>query len=597
MIAMKGSKALLKMLSDRGVKEVYGYPGAVIAPIYDEFLNSDIRHVLVRHEQCAAHMADGYARASGRPGVCLGTSGPGTTNMATGIATAFADSVPMIALTGQVGSSFMGSEAFQEVDSYSLMMPITKHNFRVLDPERLPHAIDESWQICQTGRPGPVHIDLPTDQLSRDIADDLLSKSYGIKVPAEDTSGVLRAANWIRAAKRPIMLVGGGAIASGASDLVQKLAETCSIPVVTTLMSLGIIPSEHPLNMGPLGMHGRLAALDTFQEADLIIAVGTKFSDRTYNPHTAPKNDTKVIQIDVDINQFGKAERESVDITCDARKALKLILEALKSGTCGHEEWSEKAAELRKRCQCGFDFDEEPIVPQRVMHELNKVLGGDVTVTTDVGQNQMWAMHCLDIRRPRQFISSGSMGTMGFGLPAALGAKIAKPDQNVISVVGDGGLLMVIQELATSVAEDIPVTIVLLNNGWLGMVRQLQNLFWDGRVSGTMLGSNPDFVKLAESFGCRGISVTRNSEIADALQEGLKSDVATLIDIHVDPDENILPMIMANPDVPIIRGRCPYRSACQLPGHVPGSAVRTPNDDQVPASDIQMPHICSHSGR
>ena len=553
---MKGSKALLKMLEDRGVENVFGYPGATVIPIYDEFLESNVRHILVRHEQCAAHMADGFARATGTPGVCLATSGPGTTNLVTGIATAYADSVPMIALTGQVGTNFLGAEAFQEVDSYSLMMPVTKHNFRVLDPERLPHAINEGWKICQSGRPGPVHIDMPVDQINSDIDEDHITKEWGIKEPLTDVSRVNDAAMLIRNSDRPVLLIGGGAI--NASDEIVRLAEFANIPVITTLMSLGIMPSSHPLNMGPLGMHGRMGALDLFQSADLIIAVGTKFSDRTYNPHTMPAENCKVIQIDVDGTQFGKSKRASVDILCDAKRGVKLLLDALKGYKSVHSEWDERYAKLRKRCQCSLDINTDPIAPQKVMHEINRLIKDDVIVTTDVGQNQMWAMHCLNIERPRQFITSGSFGTMGFGLPSALGAKVAKPDSKVLTIVGDGGLQMVMQELATSVAEDIPVTIVLLNNGWLGMVRQWQKLFWEKKYSGTRLQADPDFVKLAESFGAWGIKVEKSGDVGDALKQAMDSDRTCIVDIHTNPEEDICPMILADPKVPIVKGRCTY---------------------------------------
>lgn len=553
---MKGSDALLKMLEDRGVDNVFGYPGAVIIPIYDSFIESGVRHVLVRHEQCAAHMADGYARATGKPGVCLATSGPGTTNLVTGIATAYADSVPMLALTGQVGTSFLGAEAFQEVDSYSLMMPVTKHNFRVLDPERLPHAIDEGWKVCQSGRPGPVHIDMPTDQLSADIHDAYLTKDYGVKLPVDDLSAIPEAAALIKKSQRPIILVGGGAM--GAAEEVRRLAEFCNIPVVTTLMSMGVVPSSHPLCLGPLGMHGRMSSLDAFQMSDLIIAIGTKFSDRTYNPHTMPCKECKVIHIDADPTQFGKSQRNGVNILSDAKKAVTALLEKLKGYANVHSEWDGKVSALRKRCDCGFNYDADPIPPQRVMKEINAILDKDVIVTTDVGQNQMWAMHCLSIEYPRQMITSGSFGTMGFGLPSAMGAKVAKPDSKVLTIVGDGGFQMVSQEVATSVAEDIPVTIVLLNNGWLGMVRQWQKLFWDRRFSGTDLRPDPDFVKMAESFGCEGIRVEKSGDIADALHQAMESDRTCLVDIHTDPEEDITPMILSNPDVPIVKGRCPY---------------------------------------
>ncbi|MDD2626702.1 MAG: biosynthetic-type acetolactate synthase large subunit [Candidatus Methanomethylophilus sp.] len=556
---MRGSKALLKMLEDRGVQNIFGYPGATVIPVYDAFLDSNIRHVLVRHEQCAAHMADGYARVTGIPGVCLSTSGPGATNLVTGIATAYADSVPMIAMTGQVGTGALGAGAFQEVDAYSLMMPVTKHNFRVLDPERLPHALAEGWEICQTGRPGPVHIDLPVDQINADIPDDLLKKKWGIKYPIEDTSGIPLAAKWLKAAVRPVMLVGGGVVRSGAWAETLKLAELLHIPMITTLMGLGAVPSEHPLNLGPLGMHGRLGALDAFSGADLILAVGTKFSDRTYSPHTEPSNDCRIIQIDIDSTEFGKAKRQSVNICCDAKKGVRMLTDAVSGYQNNHQQWDTAVVALRKRCQCSFDRNEVPIKPQKVMCELNKILARDDTyLTTDVGQNQMWCMHCLDIRRPRQFITTGSFGTMGFGLPSALGVKIAKPDAKVLTVVGDGGLQMVIQELATSVAEDLPVTVVLLDNGWLGMVRQWQKLFWNKRYSGTKLAADPDFVKIAEAYGATGIHVDKPGEVADALKQAMESDRTCIVQIKVDPEEDITPMVLADPKIPIIKGSCPY---------------------------------------
>lgn len=553
---MKGSDALLKMLDDRGVTHVFGYPGATVIPLYDSFLDSDIRHVLVRHEQCAAHMADGYARATGKPGVCLATSGPGTTNLVTGIATAYADSIPMIALTGQVGTSALGAEAFQEVDSYSLMMPVTKHNFRVLDPERLPHAIDEGWKVCQTGRPGPVHIDMPTDQLSADIPDEYIAKDYGVKAPVEDLSGIPVAASLIKTAQRPVILVGGGAMNAAAE--VRRLAEFCNMPVATSLMSLGVIPSSHPLCLGPLGMHGKMAAYDAVKEADLIVAIGTKFSDRTYNPHTMPCGTCKVIHIDIDATQFGKSCRDGVNILSDARKATVALLDELKGYSGIHSEWDGRIASLKKRCACTFESSAVPISPRQAMHEINKVLDEDVIITTDVGQNQMWSMHCLDVKYPRQFISSGSFGTMGFGLPSALGAKVAKPEKKVMTVVGDGGFQMVAQELATSVAENIPVTVVLMNNGWLGMVRQWQKLFWDRRFSGVDLTPDPDFVKLAESYGCNGIRVEKPGDIEDALRQAMDMDRTCLVDIRCDPEVDITPMILANPDVPIVKTGCPY---------------------------------------
>jgi acetolactate synthase-1/2/3 large subunit len=556
---MKGSRALLKTLEDKNVETMFGYPGGVVIPIYDEILDSSIRHVLVRHEQCAAHMADGYARACGKPGVCLATSGPGATNLVTGVATAYADSSPMIALTGQVGTGSLGLGAFQEVDAYSLMMPITKHNYRVLDIDYLPHAVAEAWEICQTGRPGPVHIDIPVDQVNSEIDESLIESAVDtIKPIATDVSDMAEAVLWIKHAKRPVLMVGGGVIGANASAELMQLAEMTNIPVVTPMMGIGAIPGDHPLCMGPLGMHGRMGSLDIFKNSDLVIAVGTKFSDRTFSAHTDPVN-CKVIHIDIDPVEFNKhSQHNSVNLLCDAKVGLKMIINALGGYRNPHVDWDAKVAVAKKKCQCNFDYDTSPIVPQKVMFELNKFLKKDVIVTTDVGQNQMWAMHYLDIQRPRQFISSGSFGTMGFGLPSALGAKAARPEADVVTVTGDGGLLMVIQELATSVAENLPVVICLLNNGWLGMVKQWQNLFWNSRFSNTKLNADPDFVKVAEAFGAKGIRVEKAGEIEDAFKEAFDCGKTCLVEIMVDPDENITPMLPPNPTLPIIPGRCKY---------------------------------------
>lgn len=557
---MKGKRALLQMLEDRGVETMFGYPGGSVISIYDEIMDSSINHILVRHEQCAAHMADGYARASGIPGVCIATSGPGVTNMITGIGTAFADSSPMIALTGQVGTGSLGLGAFQEVDAYSLLMPITKHNFRVLDVNRLPHAIDEAWKICQAGRPGPVHIDLPSDQMNSDIDESLLSATYGIKEPKEDMSGLKTAMQWIKEASKPVLLVGGGAIIANASAEVTKLAELLCAPVVVTLMGVGVMPTGHPLYLGPLGMHGRMCALETFQNADLVIAIGTKFSDRTFSPHSRFGKDCRVVQIDIDSTEFDKHKNTSVNLLCDAKKGTAALLDGLAKYASQHKKWSEHCSAKKKQCVCKTDINITPIVPQKVMFELNKYLdaGKDMIITTDVGQNQMWAMHYLHIQKPRQFLSSGNFGTMGFGLPSAIGAKAAKPDSTVVTITGDGGLQMVQQELATAVAEDLPVVIVLLNNGWLGMVRQWQKLFWDRRFSETELKADPDFTKIAEAYGAKGMLVTKPGDVADALKTAIDSGETYLLDIHVDPEEDVLPMLPADPTQDLVRGRCQY---------------------------------------
>ena len=554
---MKGTEALLSMLEERGVSTIFGYPGGSVIPIYDELLDSPIRHVLVRHEQCAAHMADGYARAKNVPGVCLATSGPGTTNLVTGIATAYADSVPLIALTGQVAAENLGLGAFQEVDAYSLLMPITKHSYSVLDVDRLPHAISEAWEICRMGRRGPVHVDLPVDQMSSEIDVSTMHREYGVKPLEEDLSGIHEAVKWIRESKRPVILVGGGAM--DASEEVMKLSMLLGAPVESTLMGVGAVPSSFEMYLGPLGLHGRMSALTATKEADLIISIGSRFSDRTYSAHDRMDGDSaRVVHIDLDPTEFGKHGHPCVNLQADAAKAISRLMCALGSNVPSIPEWRERALSFKRRCRCDLEREDVPIAPQRVMLELNKVIDDDTIVTTDVGQNQMWAMHYLDIEHPRQFITSGTFGTMGFGLPSAIGAKAARPEKDVMTVTGDGGLQMVIQELATSVAEDFPVTIVLLNNGTLGMVRQMQKHYWGRRYSGVDLSPDPDFVTVAKGFGARGVRVEKPGEIGDALREAKESGRTTVVEIMVDPEIDIVPMLPASPKVPIVRGGCRF---------------------------------------
>ncbi len=556
--SMKGTKALLSMLENKGVDTIFGYPGGSVISIYDELLDSSIRHILVRHEQCAAHMADGYARAKNQPGVCLATSGPGTTNLVTGIATAYADSVPMIALTGQVAAGSLGLGAFQEVDAYSLLMPITKHSYRVLDVNRLPHAISEAWEICQMGRCGPVHIDLPVDQMNSDIDESMLDGKFGVKPLVEDLSSMGDAVSWIREAKRPLILVGGGAI--NASEEVMELARLLGAPVDSTLMGTGIVPSSYEMYMGPLGMHGKMSALRMSTEADLIISIGSRFADRTYSSHDRMEDPHgKVIHIDIDATEFGKHNHPCINLQGDAKRVVRSLIDALGGTPISYAEWREHALDVKRRCFCNQDIQCVPIAPQKIMYEINKLIDDDTIITTDVGQNQMWAMHHLMIEHPRQFITSGTFGTMGFGLPSAIGAKVAMPDKKVMTITGDAGLQMVIQELATSVAEDIPVTIVLLNNGTLGMVRQMQKLFWNERYSATTLGANPDFVTVAKGFGADGVRVDKPGEIGDALKDAMDSDRTTVVEIMVDPELDILPMLPADPKIPMVKGYCSFQ--------------------------------------
>ncbi|MEM2943519.1 MAG: biosynthetic-type acetolactate synthase large subunit [Methanomassiliicoccales archaeon] len=556
---MKGSKAVVELLERHGVDVIFGLPGGTTIPLYDDLLDSKIRHVLVRHEQCAAHMADGYARATGRPGVCTSTSGPGVTNLVTGVATAYIDSSPMLVITGQVATHLIGNDAFQEADSFSLMMPITKHNFRVLDPKDIPEAVKRGFKIATTGRFGPVHIDLPVDIMRTDLPDELLEKEFSVVRPAEDLSELSCAIKMILEAERPLLLVGGGVIWSNASMEVLQLAEALMAPVVTTIMGKGAVPEDHPLCLGVIGMHGREVARRAFMECDVLLAVGTRFSDRSAGNQSVLSGNVKIIHIDIDAGEVSKSPRTQVRLIGDAKKILRLILSGI-NGSRKDTAWSQRMRTMREECDCCIDIGGNPIKPQKVIHELNTIMPDNAIVTTEVGQNQMWAAHFLKVRHPRQFITSGGFGTMGFGFPAALGAKIAFPEKPVIDIAGDGSLQMVFQEFATAVSENLPVLVCLMNNGWLGMVKQWQKLFWQKRYSGTELKNNPDFIKLAQAFGADGVIVERPSELREALEKGLKSDVPFIVDVRVDPEEDVLPMIPPGGGKELVWGRCKWKS-------------------------------------
>ncbi len=539
---------------------MFGYPGGSTLTLYDDLLTSKIRHVLVRHEQCAAHMADGYARATGKIGVCTSTSGPGSTNLVTGVATAYVDSSPMLVLTGQVTTSAIGNQAFQEADSFSLMMPITKHNFRILTPGEIPEAIKRGVAIANEGRKGPVHIDLPSDVQKAEVPEAEMSKEFPDSPPLEDFADLSEALKILKSAERPLLLVGGGIIWSNASGEVVRLAEMLMAPVTTTIMAKGVIPEDHPLSLGIIGMHGREVARKAFLEADVILAVGTRFSDRSSGAASELPMSTKIIHVDIDPGEAGKSARTQVRMVGDAKKALRLLIEGLRTSK-GETAWSLRIKELLDACNCNIDIPSIPILPQFAIHELNRSLPHDAIVCTEVGQNQMWAAHFFKARYPRQFITSGGFGTMGFGFPASLGAKTAFPEKAVIDIAGDGSIQMVSHEFATAVSEDLPVVVCVFNNGWLGMVRQWQKLFSDRRYSGTELRENPDFVKLAQAYGADGVHVERPEELKEALSIGLGAGVPFLIDIHMDPEEDVLPMIPPGGKADsVIRGRCKWKS-------------------------------------
>jgi len=550
MVEMTGAKALLEALKAEGVKHMFGIPGGAIIPVYDALYDErEIRHILVRHEQGAAHAADGYARASGKPGVCMTTSGPGATNLTTGILNAYMDSSPVVAISGQVLTSLLGADAFQEADMLSVMLPITKHNFIVHRAEDVPRVVRLAFKVATTGRPGPVHIDLPKDAQAGKV---------DVKIPADveyskpvkmepDIGQVHMAVNLLTQAERPLVFAGGGVMWSGASPEVVALAEMLGAPVVTSLLGKGAIPEDHPLAMGMLGMHGRMAANLAISECDVLLGVGVRFDDRATGDvrHFAPK--AKIIHIDIDPAEVGKIVRVDVSVFGDAKHSLAAIIKELKKRAKLRKpsEWLKHTEKLRKDFAPRMDYDDVPIKPQRAIKEIMGVLGEDAIVVTEVGQCEMWAAHFFTVRKPRHFISSGGLGTMGFGFPASMGVKVARPECDVVDIAGDGSFLMNSQELATVVENKINVVVCILNNRYLGMVKQWQDLFFQKRRSAVYLGETPDFVKLAEAYGAWGDRATRPSEIAPKLREALKCGKPAVLDIIIDPDEQCLPMVPA----------------------------------------------------
>jgi acetolactate synthase-1/2/3 large subunit len=557
---MKGARAAVELLEKQNVKVMFGIPGGVLLPFYDELVQSDIRHILVRHEQCAGHMADGYARVSKKPGVCIATSGPGATNLVTGVATAFMDSSPMVALTGQVATNVLGNDAFQEADSFSLMMPITKHNFRVTDPTVFAETMKKAFLIATTGRYGPVHVDIPVDIFNAEITDEQMNKEVRVPKPKRNLAGLLDAIKLLEKAERPTIMVGGGVTWSRAGPEITRLAEMLMAPIVTTLMAKGSVSENHPLVLGVCGMHGRQVANYALNNCDVLLAIGTRFSDRVTGKLSEFGAKTKVVHVDIDSSEIGKNVKGRVGLVGDAWTVVNALIAGLqkrmKSGT-----WKDRIIELNKECTCDFDLRSDPLKPQKVIHELSKNLPNDAIVTTEVGQNQMWAAHFFKCYGKRMFITSGGLGTMGFGFPAAIGAKIARPESVVADIAGDGSLQMVSQEFATAVENDIPVMICLLNNGWLGMVKQWQKLFYGSRyMASKFAGTTPDFVKLAEAYGAEAIRVERHSEVAEAIQRGAKADVPFLIDFMVDPEEDVLPMTPPGKSTSdCIKGRCIWK--------------------------------------
>ena len=542
---INGSRALLECLKREGVDTIFGYPGGAVIPIYDMIYQfPDIRHILVRHEQGAGHMAEGYALATGKVGVCLATSGPGATNLVTPIADAMMDSVPLVAITGQVKTSSIGTDAFQEADITGITMPITKHNWLVKDVTKLPEIIAEAFHIARSGRPGPVLIDIPVD-ISRAEFEYTPVEEVNIPTFKPTVRGhfrqIQRAAELIAEAKRPVLYVGGGAIYSGAHAEVAALAEMTDTPVTTTLKGLGAFPETHPLSLGMLGMHGTAYSNYAISECDLLIAVGARFDDRVTGKADEWVPTAKIIHIDVDPAEIGKVLPADVPIVGDVRAVMAELLKIV--APAQHPEWKTRIDQWKKEYPLHFPAD-GILHGQAVIEEIGRVTDHEAIVVTDVGQHQMWAAQFYKCLRPRQFITSGGLGTMGFGLPAAIGAQFGQPDKPVFCISGDGSIQMCIQELMVATIYKLPIKICILNNQFLGMVRQWQELFWESKYSNVDLEASPDFLKLAEAYGAHGIRCSQPSGVRAALDEAMTiTDRPTVLDFRIAKEENVYPMI------------------------------------------------------
>ncbi|PAQ14300.1 acetolactate synthase, large subunit, biosynthetic type [Bacillaceae bacterium SAOS 7] len=542
---MNGAELFIETLKKENVEVVFGYPGGAVLPLYDALYKNPIRHILARHEQAAIHAAEGYARVSGKPGVVIATSGPGATNLVTGITDALMDSLPLVIFTGQVATTVIGSDAFQEADVIGITMPITKHNYQVRDLKELPRIIREAFHIATTGRPGPVLIDIP-----KDIATTMIEPEFAteINLPGYQpnlTPNVLQVKKLVDAlaeAKKPVILAGAGVLHGGATEELLTFAEEMNIPVVNTLLGLGSFPSDHRLFLGMGGMHGTYTANMAMYESDLLINIGARFDDRlTGNLQHFAKYAT-VAHIDIDPAEIGKNIETKIPIVADAKEALKKLL-SLELIAPDAKEWLSKLEKNKQEYPLWHSDNEEGISPQRLTEIIHAITNGDAIVTTDVGQHQMWTAQYYGFNKPNRWITSGGLGTMGFGFPAAIGAQIAYPDDTVVAIAGDAGFQMTLQELGLIAELNLPVKIMIFNNQALGMVRQWQETFYEERYSQSLLPCQPDFVKLAESYGIRGYSVSTEEEAEKVLQETLNDRQAVLIDFRIKSKEKVYPMI------------------------------------------------------
>lgn len=545
-MAKTGSQILLDALMDKGVEYVFGIPGGAVLPLFDTLYDSPIKFILTRHEQAAGHAADGFARATGKVGVCMVTSGPGATNLTTAIATAFMDSVPIVAITGQVKTNLIGNDAFQEADVVGITRPITKHNYLVKSLDELPRIINEAFYIASTGRCGPVVIDLPVDITTRGsngpVTGEVNLPGYKPKYHGNPRQ-IKLAAEAINNSRQPVLYTGGGIILSGCSQELLELAEKANIPVTTTLMGLGGFPETHPLSLGMLGMHGTAYANHAVQDSDLLIAIGARFDDRVTGKIDEFAPHARIIHIDIDPSSISKNVKVDIPVVGDAKN---ILIELIKQ-VCFVErkEWLEKINEWKKRYPLTYDNSGREVKPQYVVEQIYEATRGEAIITTEVGQNQMWAAHYYTYTKPRTFISSGGLGTMGYGFPAALGAQLGCPDKTVIDIAGDGSFQMNIQELATAVHYKLPVKVAILNNGYLGMVRQWQELFYNKRYAQTRLNDNPDFVKIAEAYGARGFRVDKKEDVRPVIEEALSTNAPVVMDFKVTEEENVYPMVPA----------------------------------------------------
>jgi acetolactate synthase-1/2/3 large subunit len=547
---------VVEALKKEGVEVIFGYPGGAVIDIYDELYKSpEVHHVLVRHEQGAAHAADGFARSTGRVGVALATSGPGATNTVTGIATAYMDSIPIVVLTGQVPTKLIGNDAFQEVDITGITRPITKHNFLVKRIEDLPQILKSAFYIAKTGRPGPVLVDIPKDiQQAKgefNYPDEIHLRSYNPTYEPH-LKQIERAYQLLEKAERPVFLIGGGVISSGASEEVRAIAERLNLPVTMTLMGLGGFPGEHDQSLGMLGMHGTYFANMAVANCDVLLAVGARFDDRVTGKVDAFAPGAKIIHIDIDPTSIQKNVKVDVPIVGDCKRSLERLLEVIKEVGKPKKYWKERYREWweqieiwRKRYPLTYKEDPNYIKPQFVLEKLYELTKGEAIICTEVGQNQMWTAQYYKFKYPRTLISSGGLGTMGFGFPASIGAQMGNPGKLVVDIAGDGSIQMNIQELATAMDQRLPIKIIILNNGFLGMVRQWQELFYERRYSAVKFATIPDFVKIAEAYGAVGLRITKPQEVEPTLKKIISMDKLVILDVIISPEEGVFPMVPA----------------------------------------------------